>query len=425
MITDINKDEVFNTAFFYYTSIRFNKDNLSTTFYSKYKNAEDFKNALYKENTRIFFRYAVTLKGIDFINCIKNEYKLFCTYSNPDKVIKLNWLNTTKNFIVNINDLSGFINKSDIVLFVKWYDKTIKKLEAQQNEIIKNIELYKNCVNPIFFESYNHKTNKDQTANNLYYFNRLTDNYTSLKNEIETNEAYKNYKNEALEFLVKEKSLILKTIKFLISCSENKNTANIQLQWYKIEDQIKSIKNTINVIEYFKINNDYVKAIELKDFIKYRLNTVIIYFESFTIYLNKTPIETLINDLISDFNNCIDVSEISQINALKTIPQQVENIKPDEVKKKLHNHIFKNNAFEVWQSMFDEFEINEKSRTDVKFMFEEMKKEELIHNTVNQTTFLEWITSTYDGLIVIKTSNHSRSKPRLQAYSRAIQLYKK
>jgi hypothetical protein len=106
-------------------------------------------------------------------------------------------------------------------------------------------------------------------------------------------------------------------------------------------------------------------------------------------------------------------------------PQQLETIEPDEVKKELHNHIFKNNAFEVWQSMFDEFEINEKSRTNVKFMFEEMKKEELIHNTVNQTTFLEWITSTYNGLIVIKTSNHSRSITRLQAYSRAIQLYKK
>lgn len=105
-------------------------------------------------------------------------------------------------------------------------------------------------------------------------------------------------------------------------------------------------------------------------------------------------------------------------------PQQVESIKTDEVKKELHNHIFKDNAFEVWQSMFDEFDVNESSRTDVKFMYEEMKKEELIHNTVNQKTFLEWITSFYDGLIVQKTSNHNRTPERLKAYSRAKNILK-
>jgi len=104
-------------------------------------------------------------------------------------------------------------------------------------------------------------------------------------------------------------------------------------------------------------------------------------------------------------------------------PQQTETKQPDEVKKELHNHIFKDKAFEVWQSMFDEFEIDESSRTDVKFMFEEMKKEKLIHHTVNQINFLEWIYSTY-SLNIEKTSNHSRTKARRQAFSRAMELYK-
>ena len=283
------------------------------TFLKTYKKEafEDLKDQLNK----YFLRFCYILKNLP----IEDRTELISDYK--DQLLELKKKQTITKISLKIDEYLDLI------------DKEVIKNTPQQNEIIKNIELYKNCVNPLFLESYNHKINKDQTANNLYYFNRLTDNYRSLKNEIETNEAYKNYKNEALEFLVKEKSLILKTIKFLISCIENKNTTNIQLQWYEIEDQIKSIKNTINVIERFKINNDYVKALELKDFIKYRLNTVISYFESFTIYLNKTPIETLINDLISDFNNCIDVSEISQINALKTIPQQVESIKPDEVIK--------------------------------------------------------------------------------------------
>lgn len=137
--------------------------------------------------------------------------------------------------------------------------------------------------------------------------------------------------------------------------------------------------------------------------------------------------ETLVNFCVQllQFIDLTGVLEKVQLdNNEQNPPQQTENSKPDELKKELHNHIFKGNAFEVWQSMFDEFEINEKSRTDVKFMFEEMKKEGLIHKTVNQTTFLEWITSTYNGLIVEKTSNHSRTKHRLQAYSRAKELYK-
>jgi hypothetical protein len=93
--------------------------------------------------------------------------------------------------------------------------------------------------------------------------------------------------------------------------------------------------------------------------------------------------------------------------------------------KDLHNHIFKNNAFEVWEYMFEEFEINTSSRTDVKFIFEEMKKDGLIHKTVNQIDFLDWILCTYDGLIIQKTSNHNRSSNRMKIYSRAIKCYKK
>ena len=115
-----------------------------------------------------------------------------------------------------------------------------------------------------------------------------------------------------------------------------------------------------------------------------------------------------------------------QRGTLRTLkPLQLQSSKPDEVKKELHTKIFNRNAFLVWEYMFDEFEINKgvKKRTDVKFMYEIMKKESLIHNTVNQKVFLEWITETYNGLIIEKTSNHSITKIRKDTYSRAILLY--
>ncbi|WP_149025879.1 hypothetical protein [Polaribacter sp. BM10] len=117
--------------------------------------------------------------------------------------------------------------------------------------------------------------------------------------------------------------------------------------------------------------------------------------------------------------------EVDKIEPEK--PKQKEENSKEEVKIELHNHIFKNNAFEVWQSMFEEFEIKESSRTDVKFMFEIMKgkSEGLIYDTVSQQKFLEWITDTYDGLIVDKTSNYNKTPARMKAYLRAKKVYKK
>jgi hypothetical protein len=103
--------------------------------------------------------------------------------------------------------------------------------------------------------------------------------------------------------------------------------------------------------------------------------------------------------------------------------QQSEIIKDIDDIKELHTHIFKGNAFEVWQAMFDSFQIIESSRTDVKFMFEEMKKDNLIHNTVSQTSFLNWISDTYQ-ITVEKTSNYSKTTARKSIYSNAKKLYK-
>jgi hypothetical protein len=107
-------------------------------------------------------------------------------------------------------------------------------------------------------------------------------------------------------------------------------------------------------------------------------------------------------------------------------PQQVKDNKTIEVtnlKTKLHNDIFKDNAFEMWGSLFDSFKIDETCRTDVKFIFEEMKKDGLINKTVNQKFFLDWITENYDGLLIEKTSNHSRTKERISIYENAKAIY--
>ncbi|WP_425076178.1 hypothetical protein [Psychroserpens sp. S379A] len=86
--------------------------------------------------------------------------------------------------------------------------------------------------------------------------------------------------------------------------------------------------------------------------------------------------------------------------------------------KELHNHIFKNDAIVKFESCLDSFVITDKSRTDMKFIFEQMKKDSLIHSTVKQADFLLWLSKTYD-LHIEKTNNHNPTKKRLRLYSKS------
>lgn len=143
------------------------------------------------------------------------------------------------------------------------------------------------------------------------------------------------------------------------------------------------------------------------------------------------------NDFCDQLKRLIDLQEHSKFkevisDAIKTIDyeyfiqkkklQDPNQDKPTVIRLK-HSHIFRNNAYDVWKSMFDSFDINEKSRTNVKFIYEEMKKDGLIFPTVSQKTFLEWISQNYE-ITILKTSNHSRTVERIAIYSNAKQQYK-
>ncbi len=59
--------------------------------------------------------------------------------------------------------------------------------------------------------------------------------------------------------------------------------------------------------------------------------------------------------------------------------------------------------------MWETFGITESSRTDVRFMFDNMQKESLIHKGITQTRILEWINETYEitmGKLPFKNFKH-------------------
>jgi hypothetical protein len=102
-------------------------------------------------------------------------------------------------------------------------------------------------------------------------------------------------------------------------------------------------------------------------------------------------------------------------NKLNGQPQQSEIINVLEVKKELHNNIFTDNAFYVWERLFENFNINETKRTDLRFMYEIMKYNGQIHKTVTVKNITDWINETYNFNIdklqytsIKSTSNENR-----------------
>jgi hypothetical protein len=213
MITTTTKNEIFNKLQFYYSHTKFSINGLQyTTFKHDYNNESEFEKALYKVNTDIFFRDLIA-RRVEIINkirvpiikdipeIIKTEYRLFSR--NKTKTENENWLNHTYNFIININDLSRFIGKSDTVAFLDWYDTMIMS-NATVNE--KGFD-FKNIFNNA----------KPETIYKYFFDKLVTKGYLS-KEDLES------YLISAFQ----EKTLTSKKILF-----SNKHIGNITSIFYK------------------------------------------------------------------------------------------------------------------------------------------------------------------------------------------------
>lgn len=171
-------------------------------------------------------------------------------------------------------------------------------------------------------------------------------------------------------------------------------------------DEIKKLdKNKVIRIK----NNDSIVTVdnwsELKDiFFSQRME---MYNSSYTLNEKiKLELETLEKLPINKTDYKI-LKERYQKYLTNIEPQQQKNNEPDEVKKELHNNIFKGNAFEIWQSMFDKFKITESKRTDIDFMFEVMKYNNLIYDNIKYVDIQNWINNVYEiSFDKIKFTNH-------------------
>ena len=91
---------------------------------------------------------------------------------------------------------------------------------------------------------------------------------------------------------------------------------------------------------------------------------------------------------------------VSNIRIVTNNPKQVaiDKSKNDIAhdKKELHTNIFKKNGFEIWESMFEKFNITKSTRTDIDFMFEVMKYNHFIYKNIGYNDIGDWINEVYE-----------------------------
>lgn len=103
-------------------------------------------------------------------------------------------------------------------------------------------------------------------------------------------------------------------------------------------------------------------------------------FRGFLNYSNIEYMERVVLEILNDkFND--EPMEL----------QQEEKNELDEVEKELYNNIFIGNAIYLFESYFENKLMNSQSRTDFRFLFEQMKKDELIYDTVSLGQYIMFI----------------------------------
>ena len=143
------------------------------------------------------------------------------------------------------------------------------------------------------------------------------------------------------------------------------------------------------------------------------------------LYALFTDYNRWFNDLITPLGIILPINKEHQAKEIAEPTQtKSENTFQNETKdNKLHNNIFIDNGFNVWKKMYDDFKVNEQSRTDAKFMLEIMKRDLMIHKSVSQKSYLDWINENFD-IDIFKTSNIDlKHIKRLSIYNNAKSMF--
>jgi hypothetical protein len=185
-----------------------------------------------------------------------------------------------------------------------------------------------------------------------------------------------------IEFYTKLKNV---TIDLKVKCKERFNESKNEL--YKVlslkkakNEDTKEIEKEIKTItpDMLPLNLMHITNSQLRGTLSYS---------------QMEYVESIILEILKNEKDLINTTKQPQ-------QKETKELDKDKDKKELHNNIFKDNSFEVWQRMFQQFEIKESSYSiDLDFMFNVMQNQEskfLIHKTITKIRMIEWINEVYE-----------------------------
>ena len=206
--------------------------------------------------------------------------------------------------------------------------------------------------------------------------------------------------NKFQTYLSKNK---IKNLALLKKVCENCETI-IELWNNDLSKNLDKIKNLKNSFYYHFKNEDFETSANME--IDFRV-LVILENSDWKEYTNNNGkrfiLENFRTKKLSIGKIIVFISEIHSVinqyypNISEPIkePQQPEVIKPDEVKKELYNHIFVGNAFEVWERYKQDKQLTFRDRTDLRLIFELMKIDNLILETIDLKHYIIWLNKFY------------------------------
>ena len=146
------------------------------------------------------------------------------------------------------------------------------------------------------------------------------------------------------------------------------------------------------------------KQYDTNDLSHFTINLYSITNQKIKAYLSYSDIEFVENTI----NQLVQKDEHNE-------PQQKETKNPNEVKKELHNNIFKGNTFLLWFKYYQNKNIDVTCKTDLRVIYELMKKDNCFQNTIELKHYINWLNSEFfDGAIMELKKQYFDSRPNQQ-----------
>lgn len=314
----------------------------------------------------------------------------------------------------------NFLKESKEYLFddAKNITKTFEQFKnsSQQNDIDKYFQSYI----PQYLKRSTNKSNEDGSANPLFYGIITSDLLQQRDRELSLKENLKERHELLYEYNIKLFYLTRHIVQLFIAVNKYSNSPNSGITSIKIKeshvlDSVERINEYSQIIRFNVVDNEIDIALKIREYCIVMFdNWIFLLKTQFGIDIYKSPLKTHFEKVKKELQNSINIEELKLMNKLakrsattldekevdKSKNNQLSTNKDgiaisEKTEKELHTHIFKGNSFEIWESMFISFAINESKKTDLRFMYEVMKYNKQIHENITLKYMTDWINELY------------------------------